>query len=140
MLTVSHKEKNCNIIFYASHSYTITVNYVRFGLVSLFKGTSTFVDYLIPKLSLLKNNSDIIYVKRLWCNGYHCRKRTRLYEFKSWTRPIAFHNALKTLKRYDIQLFSFQYIVGQTELFQLGMKACLVLYSVYVEGLGKYIL
>ena len=29
-----------------------------------------------------------------WCNGYHRRKWTWWYEFKSWTRLIAFHIAL----------------------------------------------
>ena len=31
-----------------------------FDLVSLFNGISTFVNYLMPKLSLQKNNSDTI--------------------------------------------------------------------------------
>ena len=29
-----------------------------------------------------------------WCTGYRRRKWTRRHEFKSWTRPIAFHIAL----------------------------------------------
>ena len=29
-----------------------------------------------------------------WCNGYRRRKWTQRYEFKSWTRLIAFHIAL----------------------------------------------
>ena len=31
-----------------------------FGLVSLFNGTSTFVDYLMPKASLQKDSNSII--------------------------------------------------------------------------------
>ena len=43
-----------------------------------------------------------------WCNGYHRRKWTRWHEFKSWTRPIAFHIALIPLGKVWIQLFSLQ--------------------------------
>ena len=43
-----------------------------------------------------------------WCNGYRRRKWTRWHEFKSWTRLIAFHIALKPLGKVWIQLFSLQ--------------------------------
>ena len=43
-----------------------------------------------------------------WCNGYRRRKWTRRHEFKSWTRPIAFHKALISLGKVWIQLFSLQ--------------------------------
>ena len=38
-----------------------------------------------------------------WCNGYRRRKWTRRHEFKSWTRPIAFHIALIPLGKVWIQ-------------------------------------
>ena len=49
-----------------------------FGLVSLFNGISTFRNYLVPKLSLLKNSSDTIWpikvskvgeLSREWAEG-----------------------------------------------------------------------
>ena len=43
-----------------------------------------------------------------WCSRYHCRKGTWWHEFKSWTRPIAFHIALIPLGKVWIQLFSLQ--------------------------------
>ena len=43
-----------------------------------------------------------------WCNGYGRRKWIRRYEFKSWTRLIAFHIALIPLGKVWIQLFSLQ--------------------------------
>ena len=43
-----------------------------------------------------------------WCNDYRHWKWTRWYEFKSWTRPIAFHIALIPLGKVWIQLFSLQ--------------------------------
>ena len=43
-----------------------------------------------------------------WCNGYRRRKWTRRFEFKSWTRMIAFHIALLPLGKVWIQLFSLQ--------------------------------
>ena len=43
-----------------------------------------------------------------WCNGYHRRNWTQRYEFKSWTRLIAFHVALIPLGKVCIQLFSLQ--------------------------------
>ena len=43
-----------------------------------------------------------------WCNGYRRRKLTRHYEFKSWTRLIAFHITLIPLGKVWIQLFSLQ--------------------------------
>ena len=43
-----------------------------------------------------------------WCNGYRRRKWTRRYEFKSWSRLIAFHIALIPLGKVWIQLFSLQ--------------------------------
>ena len=52
-----------------------------------------------------------------WCNGYGRRKWTRRYEFKSWTRLIAFHMALIPLGKVWIQLFSLQLNVP-TVLFQ----------------------
>ena len=36
-----------------------------------------------------------------WCTGYRRRKWTRRFEFKSWTRLIAFHIALIPLGRYE---------------------------------------
>ena len=42
------------------------------------------------------------------CNGYCRRKWIRRYEFKSWTRMIAFHIALIPLGKVWIQLFSLQ--------------------------------
>ena len=42
-----------------------------------------------------------------WCNVYRHRKCT-WYEFKSWTRLIAFHIALIPLRKVWIQLFSLQ--------------------------------
>ena len=41
-----------------------------------------------------------------WCNGNRRRKWTRPYEFKSWTRLMAFHIALIPLGKVWIQLFS----------------------------------
>ena len=41
-------------------------------------------------------------------NGYHSRKWTRWYKFKSWTRLIAFHIVLIPLGKVWIQLFSLQ--------------------------------
>ena len=38
-----------------------------------------------------------------WCNGYRRRKWTRRHEFKSWTRPIAFHIALIPMGKVWIQ-------------------------------------
>ena len=46
-----------------------------------------------------------------WCNGCHRKKWIRRYEFKSWTRLIAFHIALIPL---GIQLFSLQLWVNST--------------------------
>ena len=43
-----------------------------------------------------------------WCNCYRRRKWTRRYEFKFWTRLIAFHIALIPLGKVWIQLFSLQ--------------------------------
>ena len=43
-----------------------------------------------------------------WCSGYPRRIGTRRYEFKSWTRLIAFHIALIPLGKVWIQLFSLQ--------------------------------
>ena len=43
-----------------------------------------------------------------WCSRYRRRKGTRRYEFKSWTRLIAFHIALIPLRKVWIQLFSLQ--------------------------------
>ena len=40
---------------------------------------------------LVSNNNEL---RCPWCNGYLRRKWTRRHEFKSWTRPIAFHIAL----------------------------------------------
>ena len=42
------------------------------------------------------------------CNGYRRRKWTWRYEFKSWTRLIAFHIALIPSGKVWIQLFSLQ--------------------------------
>ena len=46
-------------------------------------------------------NSALIHTRHLWrcpwCEGYRRRKWTRRHEFKSWTRLIAFHIALKPL-------------------------------------------
>ena len=50
----------------------------------------------------------IIFRRCPRCNGYHRRKWTRLHEFKSWTRLIAFHIALIPLGKVWIQLFSLQ--------------------------------
>ena len=47
-----------------------------------------------------------------WCNGYRRRKWTRLHEFKSWTRLIAFYIALILLGKVWIQLFSLQLLVN----------------------------
>ena len=44
---------------------------IRFGLVPLFNGISTFVDYLIPKLSLWKMNSDANYLIADGIRGFH---------------------------------------------------------------------
>ena len=43
-----------------------------------------------------------------WCNGYRRRMWTRRYEFKSWTRLIAFHIVLIPLGKVWIQIFSLQ--------------------------------
>ena len=43
-----------------------------------------------------------------WCNGYRRREWTRRYEFKSWTRLIAFHIVLIPLGKVWIQLFSLR--------------------------------
>ena len=42
------------------------------------------------------------------CNGYHCWKRTRRHEFKSWMRLMAFPIALIPRGKVWIQLFSLQ--------------------------------
>ena len=47
-------------------------------------------------------------IRCLWCNGYRRSKWTQRYEFKSWTRLIAFHIALIPLGKVWIQLFSLQ--------------------------------
>ena len=49
-----------------------------------------------------------IDVRCPWCNGYRRMKWTRRYEFKCWTRLIAFHIALIPLGKIWIQLFSLQ--------------------------------
>ena len=36
-----------------------------------------------------------------WCNGYRRRKWTWRYQFKSWTRLIAFNIALIPLGKYE---------------------------------------
>ena len=43
---------------------------VWFGLVSLFNGITTFMSYLVPNPSLLKDSSDTIYLW-LWGKGDH---------------------------------------------------------------------
>ena len=81
----------------------------KIGLVSFFNGVSTFLGYIIPKVSLSKNSSNISAIERCpWCNGYHRRKWTRRHEFKSWTRMTAFHIELIPLGKVWIQLFSLQ--------------------------------
>ena len=49
-----------------------------------------------------------IYRRCPWCNGSLRMKWTQRYEFKSWTRVIAFHIALIPLGKVWIQLFSLQ--------------------------------
>ena len=44
----------------------------------------------------------------IWCNSYCRRKWTQRYEFKSWTKLIAFHIVVIPLGKVWIQLFSFQ--------------------------------
>ena len=44
----------------------------------------------------------------LWCNCYRRWKWTRRHEFKSWTRPIAFHIVLIPLGKVWIQWLSLQ--------------------------------
>ena len=66
--------------------------------------------------------TDRQYWRCPWCNGYRRRKWTLRYEFKSWTRQIAFHIALIPLRKVWIQLFSLQLWVNsrQTGFFSLG--------------------
>ena len=67
--------------------------------------TSLPVSICISKSKLLT----LTFIIRCpWCNDYRHRKWTRWYEFKSWTRPIAFHIALIPLGKVWIQLFSLQ--------------------------------
>ena len=65
---------------------------------------------LVLFLGNYSSNSDKLSInwRCLWCNGYCLWKWTRRYEFKSWTRLIAFHIALIPLGKVWIQLFSPQ--------------------------------
>ena len=65
-----------------------------------------YINY--PKYIFLEDSAFIGHWRCPLCNGYRRRKRTRRYEFKSWTRLIAFHIALMPLGKVWIQLFSLQ--------------------------------
>ena len=43
-----------------------------------------------------------------WSSCHRRRKKTRIHEFKSWTRLFAFHGTLIPLERYESNFFSFQ--------------------------------
>ena len=49
-----------------------------------------------------------VYMRFLWCKGYHHRKWTWWNEFKSWLRLIAFHKELIPSGKVWILLFSLQ--------------------------------
>ena len=70
--------------------------------------STTNVDMPINKETKLCHHVLIYFWRYLWCNGYRCRKWTQRYEFKSWTRLIAFHIALIPLGKVWIQLFFLQ--------------------------------
>ena len=67
---------------------------------------------LLPNATNLKlwgyTNGDIPIRRCPWCNDYRRRKWTLRYEFKSWTRLIAFHIALIPSGKVWIQLYSLQ--------------------------------
>ena len=85
------------------------------------KPYSAFIAYqnIWNMILQIVNNARIVSLKTTiifpWCNDYRRRKWTRRYEFKSWTRLIAFHIALIPLGKVWIQLFSLQ-----TRFFSLG--------------------
>ena len=65
--------------------------------------------HLTTKCTNLANTFlSFIILSLIFCNGYRRRKWIRRYEFKSWTRLIAFHIALILLGKVWIRLFSLQ--------------------------------
>ena len=72
-----------------------------------------------------------IYMLRCQCcNGYRLKKSTRCYEFKSWSRQIAFHIPLISFGKVWIQLSTIQLWVNSWG--RLGSLP-LVRQSVYVK-------
>ena len=61
----------------------------------------------------IKKEIESLSIAAPWCNSYRRCKWTRRYEFKSWTRLIAFHIALIPLGNVWIQLFSLQLWVNR---------------------------
>ena len=69
-------------------------------------GSETIIDIALSNGKLANDN---IWYSVSYKSSSSCRRKwTRRYEFKSWTRLIAFHIALIPLEKVWVQLFSLQ--------------------------------